>query len=121
LAVSEEGGKYDNIDIVMPPPYFIPISPYPVFDVIIRGMNETIRGLFDKKLSPYSSFKDYSFAHHYSHKEWLKDIYSTMTFNHTGWTLFGLKDWWLFLLAKFQDKMKGKQIYRQTFDEMISR
>jgi len=121
LAVIDEGGKYDNIDIVMPPPYFIPISPYPVFDIMIRGVNETIRGVLDENLAPYSSFKDYSFAHHYSHKEWLKDIYSTMTFNHTGWTLFGLKDWWLFLIAKSQKKMKGKQIYRQTFDEMISR
>ncbi len=93
LAAIHEAGKYNNIDIAMPPPYFSPITTYPVFDLMIRGFKDTILGLFNKKLTPYSSFKDYSFAHHYSTKEWVKDIYSTITFKHKGWTLLNLKDW----------------------------
>jgi hypothetical protein len=104
----------------MPPTYFSPISTYPVFDMMIRGFKDTIVGSFNKDLAPYSSFNDCTFAHHYSTKEWVKDIYSTITFKHTGWTLFNLKDWWLFLTAKAQSKSGQKQIVRQTFEELIS-
>lgn len=121
LAAIDEAGKDNNIDIVMPPPYFNPIATYPVFDMMTRGFKDTIMGVFNKELAPYSSFKDYSFAHHYSTKEWIKDIYSTISFKHTGWTLFNLKDWWLFLTAKAQSKSGKKQITRQTFEELISR
>lgn len=121
LAAMNQAGKSNNTDIVMPPPYFSPIITYPVFDLMIRGFRDTILGSFNKNLAPYSSFKDCSFAHHYSTKEWVKDIYSTITFKHQGWTLFNLKDWWLLLAAKTQNKSDHKQIARQTFDELISR
>jgi hypothetical protein len=121
LAAIDEAGKDNNIDIVMPPPYFNPIATYPVFDMMTRGFKDTIMGVFNKELAPYSSFKDYSFAHHYSTKEWVKDLYSTISFKHTGWTLFNFKDWWLFLIAKAQSKSGQKQITRQTFEELISR
>ncbi|MBE9184731.1 hypothetical protein IQ270_08375 [Microcoleus sp. LEGE 07076] len=121
LASIDEAGKSNNIDIVMPPTYFSPIATYPVFDMMTRGFNDTILGLFNQELAPYSSFKDCSFAHHYSTKEWVKDIYSTISFKHQGWTLFNLEDWWLFLIAKVQKKAGKKQIVRQTFEELISR
>jgi len=120
LATLDEAGKSNNIDIAMPPSYFLPISPYPVFDLMIRGLKDTVIGLFDKNLAPYSSFKDCSFAHHYSHKEWLKDIYSTIGFKHLGWTLFNLKDWWLFLTSKMQNKSHRVRLARQTFNQIIS-
>lgn len=121
LAAIEEAGKSNNIDIAMPPVYFSPITTYPLFDMMIRGFKETLLGFFNKKFTPYSSFKDCSFAHHYSTKEWVQDIYSTITFKHKGWTLFNLKDWWLLVTAKVQNKYQNKQITRQTFAELISR
>lgn len=121
LAALDEVGTANNIDIAMPPPYFLPITTYPVFDMMTRGFKDTMLGFLNKDLAPYSSFKDCSFAHHYSTKEWVKDIYSTITFKHTGWTLFNLKDWWLFLTAKVQSKSGQKQVVRQTFEELISR
>lgn len=119
-AVESEAGKNDNIDIVMPPYYFFPITPYPIYDFLIRGLKETIAGFINPELAPYSSFKKNSFSHHYSSKEWLKDIYSTITLNDSSWTLFNLKDWWLFLRSKLFEKNTQKKIARQTFDELIN-
>jgi Glycosyltransferase sugar-binding region containing DXD motif len=119
-ATVSEGGKNGNIDIAMPPSYFLPISPYPVFDIMIRGLGESILGIFRKELSPYSFFKEHSFSHHYSHKEWAKDLYSTMTFKHKGWTLLNPLDWLLFWKSKLLDKNTQKTIARQTFEELIS-
>jgi hypothetical protein len=109
-AVVSESGKDNNIDIVMPPSYFFPIVPYPVFDLMIRGLKDTILGIFRPELAPYSSFKEYSFSHHYSSKEWLKDIYSTIRFNSPIWSLFNLKDWTLFLTSKLFYKNIQKKI-----------
>jgi hypothetical protein len=119
-ALVSEGNKGSNIDIAMPPSYFFPIVPYVVVDLAIRGIPETILGFFDKRLDPYSSIKKYSFAHHYSRKDWVSDIYSTMTFNHPGWVFFTFKDWWLFLKAKLWQQKTQKKIARQTFEELIS-
>ncbi len=121
LAAMSQAGKANNIDVVMPPPYFSPVTTYPVFDLMIRGVKDAIVGTVNKNLAPYSSFKDCSFAHHYSTKEWVRDIYSTISFKHQGWTLFNLKDWWLLLTAKMQNKSHQKQLTRQTFAELISR
>lgn len=119
-AVITEAGKDNNIDIVMPPSYFLPIIPYPLFDLMIRGIKETILGIFFQELAPYSSFKYYTFSNHYSYKEWMKDIYSTLTFNHEIWTLFTLKDWLLFLKSILLHKNTQKKLARQTFEELIS-
>lgn len=121
LAVMNQAGQANNIDIVMPPTYFSPITTYPVFDLIIRGPKDAVLGAFNKNLAPYSSFKECSFAHHYSTKEWVKDIYSTITFNHKGWMLLNLKDWWLLLIAKMKNRLTQNKVTRQTFDELIAR
>ena len=113
--------KNDNIDIVMPPSYFFPIIPYPVFDFIIRGLKEVILGIFIPEIAPYYSFKDYSFSHHYSSKEWLKDIYSTIRFNSPVWSLFDLKDWILFFTSKLFYKNIQKKIARETFEDLLAR
>ncbi len=122
-AVISEGkkSKKDTIDIVMPPPYFFPVIPYPLFDFMIRGFKEAILGLFIPRFSPYSSFKNYSFSHHYSTKEWLKDIYSTITFDSPTWTLFNFKDWVLFITAKLFYKNIQKTIGRETFENLLIR
>ncbi len=120
FAVVSEAGKDDNIDIVLPPSYFFPITPYPVYDFLIRGWQETIIGMFRPELNPYSSFKEHSFSHHYSYKEWLKDIYSSFTFKHEGWTVFTLKDWLLFLKSKLLPKNVRQKIARQTFEEFFA-
>ncbi|BAZ25544.1 Subversion of eukaryotic traffic protein A [Kalymmatonema gypsitolerans NIES-4073] len=120
LAVISEGGKDNNIDIVMPPSYFFPLLPYPLFDIMIRGIKDTILGMFLPELNPYSSFKYYSFSNHYSSKEWMKDIYSTLTFNHDIWTVFNLKDWMLFLKSKMLQNNTHKKLARQTFEELLS-
>lgn len=121
LTVIDEGGKYDNIDITMPPSYFLPIVPYPALDLIIRGFKDTFLGIFKKELSPYSSFKDYSFSNHYSHKEWMQDLYSTLSFKHKAWTVFNLKDWLLVLTSKLLHRKTQNKIGRQTFEELLSR
>lgn len=121
LAVISEAGKNNNIDIVMPPSYFFPITPYPIYDFLIRGWQETLIGLFIPEKNPYSSFKEHSFSHHYSHKEWLKDIYSSFTFKHEGWTVFTLKDWLLFLKSKLFASKTQKTIARETFEELLAR
>ncbi|MGB8702355.1 MAG: glycosyltransferase [Thermosynechococcaceae cyanobacterium] len=120
-AVVSASGQDNNIDIVMPPSYFFPIVPYPVFDLMIRGLKETVSGFFYSELAPYSSFKEYSFSHHYSSKEWLRDIYSTISFDSPIWSLFSLKDWILFLRSKLFYKNIQKKIGRETFEELMNR
>ena len=121
LTVEKEIGRDNNLDIVMPPSYFFPITPYPIYDCLIRGLKETIIGLIKPELAPFSSFKKNSFSHHYSTKEWVKDIYSTMTLRGLTWTLFNLKDWKLFLQSKLFKKNQQQKIARQTFEELINR
>ncbi|WP_298919141.1 hypothetical protein [uncultured Nostoc sp.] len=116
-----EANQDGNIDIFMPPSYFLPIVPYPVLDIMIRGLPETTLGLFQKELAPYSSFKEYSFSHHYSHKEWAKDIISTMTFKHRGWTLLGLTDWFLLVKLKLFERQVQRKNARQTFEQFLAR
>ncbi|MEO1399833.1 MAG: glycosyltransferase [Cyanobacteria bacterium J06635_1] len=120
LAVISEADKDNNIDIVMPPSYFFPLIPYPVFDLMIRGVKDSILGIFREELRPYSSEKHYSFSNHYSSKEWMRDIYSTLSFQHDGWRLLSLKDWLLFLKEKFLSSNAQKRPTRQTLAEFLS-
>ncbi|MGF1512800.1 MAG: glycosyltransferase family 32 protein [Elainellaceae cyanobacterium] len=115
-----EGGRGGSVDIAVPPFYFLPIVPYPMLDITIRGAREAVLGIFDKKFAPYSTFNSCSFAHHYSHKEWAKDIVSTMTFKHPGWALLTPKDWIRFLKAKLLHENTQRQKARQTFAQLIA-
>jgi|GEM_PF-2389554 len=121
LAGIAEANQDGNIDIFMPSSYFLPIVPFPILDIMIRGVPDTILGVFKEDLAPYSSFKDHSFSHHYSHKEWAKDIISTMTFKHKGWTLLGLTDWFLLVKSKLFDSKVQRKNARQTFEEFLAR
>ena len=118
-AFVEEADKDGNIDIAMPPSYFFPLIPYSLIDIVIRNPVEICLGLFFKDFAPYSSIREHSFSNHYSSKEWMKGIYSTLSFKHSAWIALGLKDWILFLREKFLDKKTQKQANRQTLDQFL--
>lgn len=120
LAFVEEAGKEENIDIAMPPAYFFPLIPYPLIDAVIRSPLEVLLGFFRTDLAPYSSIRKYSFANHYSAKEWMKGIYSTLSFKHSIWIALGPKDWLFFLKETFLDKRSQRPPHRQTLDEFLA-
>jgi hypothetical protein len=103
----------------MPPFYFLTIIPAPAIDIAIRGLQETGLGIIYKKLAPYSSLKYQSFSNHYASKEWIKDIYSTMSFNNPVWIGFNVKDWLLFFTSNLFHQKTQKKNARQTFDELL--
>lgn len=120
LAFIEEADKDGNIDIAMPPSYFFPLIPYSLIDVVIRNPLEVLLGLFLKDFAPYSFIRENSFSNHYSSKEWMKGIYSTLSFKHSAWIALGLKDWLLFFREKFLDKKSQMPAYRQTLAEFLT-
>ena len=120
LAFWERANQKGNIDIAMPPSYFFPLIPYPLIDIVIRNPVEVFRGLFSKEFAPYSSIRDHSFSNHYSSKEWMRGIYSTLSFKHSVWIALSPKDWLLFLKEKFIDSKKQPQGTRQTLAEFLA-
>ena len=118
-ATIREAGQDGHRDVALPPTYLFPVVPYPLLDKMIRGPIDSLLGIFNPKKAPYSHAYDYSFALHHSHKEWMVDLYSTVTFNHEGWAAFSVRDWLRFLKSQFNRDTERK-IARQTFEEFLA-
>ncbi|GAX62520.1 mannosyltransferase OCH1 and related enzymes [Candidatus Scalindua japonica] len=117
-ALVETAYERKYINIAMPTGYFFPVTAYPVFDFLIRGPLTVLIDFFLKREGPFSHTKPYSFSNHCSGKEWMYDLYSTVSLRHLVWTAFTLKDWKLFIKSKLFKKNLNKT--RRSFYEMIT-
>ncbi len=118
--VIEGAGRDNNVDIVLPTGYFFPLTPYPLFDIIIRGPFRCIIDFITKQAGPFSSIKPYSFSVHHSGKEWMHDIYSTINLKNFLWLVFTPRDWKLLIKSKFFKKKEQPKKTRMSFKEMLN-
>jgi hypothetical protein len=121
-AVKSEALKNGNRDIAFPPTFFFPLTAFPALDFAIRGPIEILRNRLQGKRGPYSTIRAYSFAQHYSSKEWMHDLFGTFRLSSGHiWMALSARDWLSFMRAKLVPSVKRSLVPRETFKQLLER